>query len=483
MEGAAGKDIYFRPKRLRPEDLAPLELEMTVAASQQARPGRLLNVSESGASFELDNGFTLNAGDTVRLAIRADGDHVYEGEARVEWQKPERAQTVVGVSLLGPQVDVDEVLQLRELLSQRQDAAKLAQRAWRSVKNDTFKAIAGEFSLFLGDAADDLLHMERSIAPQVLYGERTSSVRKALERWMTEDFVPGVVDYAARLDASLAEASDAEREGLKMYGNRHLQKYLMQAPWMHRAFHKPLGYAGDFEVMNFVYARELVGQNLFAKALHRAFLEVPAAEAVRARKDLIKAQLADKLAATAKKGLTRILSVAAGPAQELYELLTETEIEQDVEIVLFDQEPGALAHAHRRLTSAISTSSKNRVKVTYLRDSVKRLLVDPGIFAEHGKFDAIVCSGFFDYLRVNSAIRVTKTFVRYLEPGGSTYIGNMVPENPSRWLMEHHLDWKLIYRSREQMVSFARTAAPNCDVRIVEERTRINPFLAVTAPG
>jgi hypothetical protein len=118
---------------------------------------------------------------------------------------------------------------------------------------------------------------------------------------------------------------------------------------------------------------------------------------------MIKAQLTGTLRATASKGRTRILSVAAGPAQELYELLTVQEFDQQIDIVLFDQEVGALTQAHRRL----------------------------------------------------------KTFVPYREPGGSTYIGNMAPENPSRWLMEHHLDWQLIYRTREEMLSFGRAGAPD----------------------
>lgn len=480
LDGGDGKDIYFRPRRLRPEDLAPLELFVTVATSERPYRGRLLNLSETGASFELEPGASLPVGETVLVTIRAASDDFYKGGARVEWQKALPEGTSVGISLFGSQIDFDEVLELRAFLAQRKEAGGLLERAWRKADNAVFKSTVGEFALFLEDAGDDLKRIEHTAPPQAVYGERASSTRKAFEHWMHAEFVPGVLDYTAKLDASSKEARKAEAASLKEFSNRHLQKYLMQAPWMHRAGSKPLGYAGDFEVMNFVYAREFVGQTLFAKAIHRAFLEVPAAEAVRARKDMIKAHLTGKLEQTASKGTTRILSVAAGPAQELYELLTEREFPQEIEIVLFDQEVGALTHAHRRLTSATSGATKNRVKVTYLRDSVKRLLVDQNIFEEHGTFDAIVCSGFFDYLRVNSATRVTKTFVKYLNPGGSTYIGNMVPENPSRWLMEHHLDWQLIYRTREEMLSFGRAGAPDCDVKIIEERTRINPFLAIT---
>ncbi len=40
----------------------------------------------------------------------------------------------------------------------------------------------------------------------------------------------------------------------------------MQSPWMHRARHKPLGYLGDFEMMNGLYGNHFAGSTLFAKA-------------------------------------------------------------------------------------------------------------------------------------------------------------------------------------------------------------------------
>jgi SAM-dependent methyltransferase len=235
--------------------------------------------------------------------------------------------------------------------------------------------------------------------------------------------------------------------------------------------------------MNYVYERGLEGANLFARAVHLAFLEVRAAEAVRARKDLVKRELLTKLAQADAEGRTaRVLSIAAGPGQELYELFSEGKVPGKLHLTLFDQDQGALTYAHRRLSLVAQAQLRGSVEIVYLRDSIKRLLVDPEIFADHGTFDAIVCAGFFDYLRIHSAVRTTRTFYRYLRPGGAAFIGNMVPENPSRWLMEYHLDWWLIYRSRDEMIAFAHEAAPDAKIEVLEERTGVNPFLAVERP-
>ena len=46
--------------------------------------------------------------------------------------------------------------------------------------------------------------------------------------------------------------------------------------------------------------------------------------------------------------------------------------------------------------------------------------------------------------------------------------------------MELHLDWFLVYRERAEMLAFARAAAPSARIAIVEEATRVNPFVKLT---
>lgn len=482
LEGGEGRAVHFRPQRFRPMDLAPIEVAAQIFVDGRSVDVEVANVSQNGASLVLPEDLSFVEGDVTRLTLRTDGHDAYSGEVRVQWMRSSEPP-LVGVAFVDSLLDLEEVLQLRNMQTTRRQSVRPSQRGWRVVRHDRFKASVGEFALFLGDVSENLAEMERSFSPQLVYATVDSAPRRALERVIQEDVTPGVVHYSNELDAALRLSTPSEHQALQEFSHRYLHKLLVQAPWIHRAYHKPLGYPGDFEVMNFVYARDLVGPNLFARALHRAFLEVPAAEAVRARKDLTKAQLIGKLKSpTRSDGSVRILSIAAGPAQELYELLEEAETLPPTEILLFDQDAGALTHAHRRLNAVVAARWKDRVRVTYLHDSIKRLLVDPEIFSTRGTFDAILCAGFFDYLRPHSATRTAKTFHRYLAPGGSAYIGNMVPENPSRWLMEHHLDWYLIYRSREEMLAFGKAAAPGAELSILEERTGVNPFLSIRRP-
>ena len=58
------------------------------------------------------------------------------------------------------------------------------------------------------------------------------------------------------------------------------------------------------------------------------------------------------------------------------------------------------------------------------------------IFNGFGPFDMVICSGLFDYLRQPIAVKLTSHMHSYSKVDGTVYIGNMVPSNPSRWIMD-----------------------------------------------
>ena len=62
---------------------------------------------------------------------------------------------------------------------------------------------------------------------------------------------------------------------------------------------------------------------------------------------------------------------------------------------------------------------------------------------------------------------------------GELLVANMV-DHPTRWLMEMHLDWSLVYRTREALLDIGRHAAPEAHSRILEEESGVNPFLALS---
>ena len=484
LDGGQGREVFFRPHRYRAQDLEPLQARVAL----QGREFPLRDVSQNGAAVEWPAGAEVWVGQRLEhIEVLFDDHRAYAGEARVGSVRDTDGAVVVGISFGdGALLDIDDVLHLRDIRGwQGRDGLglSLARKPWAVPGHQKFKVLVSELALFLEDSEQQLGEMESHLAWHVVHGDHDTPGRRALIERLERDFVSEVVRYSEEIDATLREVPPGEVNQLKQFSLRQVQKYLMQSPCLHRALHKPFGYPGDYEVMRFIYERQFEGATLFAKAVQLSFLRTKAPTAVRTRKDLIKAQLRRLI--EERRGQDkplRLLSVAAGPAQELLELFSElTGPCPPLEIVLFDQDKGALAYAYRRLKPVIDARWGKRVQVLYLHDSIKRLLRDAKLFEEFGQFDVVFSIGLFDYLQSSTAVVLCRNLFARVAEGGTLYIGNMVPENPTRWIQEHHLDWYLIYRSREEMLEIGRRAVPDAaQQQMIEDKTRVNPFLQIT---
>jgi extracellular factor (EF) 3-hydroxypalmitic acid methyl ester biosynthesis protein len=485
LEGAQGREVFFRPQRYRAQDLAPLRAYVNLRIDLANYECPVHDVSQNGVAFEWPPDIPVEVGSNIeRLEVCFDEHVAYRGDARVGSLRAETAP-IAGVSFTGPLLDVDLVLHVRDIKAwQGRDGLglTLSRKAWAVEGNDRFKTLVSELALYLQDSEGQLGELEKSLAWHVVQGESPSAAREALLERLRSEFVTDVVRYSNAINDAMDAAPPAHLKSLREYTRRLLHGYIMQAPWMHRAYYKPFGYPGDYEVMMFVYERDFEGATLFGKAVGYAFLQTKAALAVKFRKELIKEQLRTRI--QAHRGIERplrILSVASGPGQELYELLRDLQGEvPPLEIVLFDQDKGALSYAYRRLKPMVDERFRGAVQILYLHESIKRLLRDSDLFAGFGLFDAIYTSGLYDYLQTTTSVVLTRNLYARIGSGGTLYIGNMAPENLSRWFMEFHLDWFLIHRTRAQLSEIGMRGAPDCHLRVLEEESGVNPFIAMT---
>src|SRR5712691_136772 len=481
LDGAQGREVFFRPQRYRALDLLPVRGEVLVSPGGVLAVCTVHDVSQNGVAFEWPAGrAALVVGDHLaELTVRFEGYEVYRGEGRVGSVRDVVGATVVGVSFEGLLLQVDEILHLRSI-KLFTDSRASSQATWRSPGHERFKVLVSELQLFMLDAEEQFGRVEETLPWHVLHGDSSlaSPARTALIDQIRAGFATDVVRITEEIDAAVRSAPPSHNAALIDWSRRHLHQFFMQAPSMHRAFQKPFGYPGDYEVMRFIYERPFEGQTLFAKAISLAFDQTRAARAVRHRKDLVKRKMAEMI--ESRRCPLRILSIAAGPAQELYELLQEADdFPETLEIVLFEQDKGALAYAYGRLKPIVDARWSRQVKLVYLHESIKRLLRDSQLFTPLGPFDLIYSVGMFDYLRPATAVQLARTFEGQLAPGGAALIANMVPENPSRWYMEHHLEWNLIYRSHAELLEIGTRAAPHARLQILEEESGVNPFVEI----
>jgi len=475
LEGAQGREVFFRPHRYRARDLIPLQCEVVLSMPDGERPGALVDVSQNGAAFEWPKDVPVSIGDRLDgVAVRFDAHEPYRGEARVGSVRDLNGTRVVGVSFEGPLLPIDGILELRAIKAFAE--AGLPPALWRAPGHERFKVLISELRLYLEDVEPQLRRLESELPWHVLHGEG-SLARTALIQRMRSTVAADILRASEDIDAASRNAPPDHAQAMVQWSRRHLHALLMQAPSMHRAANKPFGYPGDYEVMRFIYEKPFEGSSLFAKAISLAFDQTRASCAVRYRKDLVKREVRRLI--QSKRRPVRVLAVACGPAQDLLELFSEAvELPAPVEIVLFDQDKGALAYAYARLKPVIDPL-RGRVKIVYLHDSIKRLLRDANLFAPFGAFDLIYSVGLFDYLRHTTAIGLARNLVARLAPGGRALIANMVPESPSRWYLEYHLDWFLNYRTRDQLLELAERAAPGARLNLLEEESGVNPFVEI----
>ena len=503
LDGGQGREVFFRADRVRSDELMPLELELTLTQEGRQFTGEILDLASGGLGVHWHGDASPVVGDTAEMALHVGRRLIHSGEVRVTSVRETIVGPVAGLALTHGYLDIEPLVQLRDVRQWRGTADTsfaMENAPWQMAAHSDFRALVGSFRLFLEDSQRHLNEMAAASPWYLVHGDGNSNrdeiavditarpgwireehpARAAMIERILVEFVPAVLGYFGRIDTAMRQASPEEMPALKTYSQRHLDELMLTAPLLHRARTKPLGYPGDFECMNYMYFRPFEGQTLFGKALHMASCASMPAMGVRARKDLVKAQIHARLTRPPVGRPVRIASIASGPAQEMYELLHELPVEgPPLEIVLFDQDRMALSFAQRRTLEVVRRRGLHRVRLLFLHDSIKRLLTDPGVFGTLGPFDLLFSTGLFDYLKPHTASVLCSNFFANLTPDGEAWVGNMVPWNPARWVFEHHLEWTLLYRTHEEMAAFAQDGVPHAAVSIEPDETGVNPFVVL----
>jgi extracellular factor (EF) 3-hydroxypalmitic acid methyl ester biosynthesis protein len=86
----------------------------------------------------------------------------------------------------------------------------------------------------------------------------------------------------------------------------------------------------------------------------------------------------------------------------------------------------------------------------------------------------------FDYLSDKVCTRLLQYFASRTNAGGSVLVTNVHSANPQKVLMEHLLEWHLIYRDEAQVESLL--PLPGADRRIYTDETGANVFADLAVP-
>lgn len=325
-----------------------------------------------------------------------------------------------------------------------------------------------QFELGLGERTDRELAGLRNEWARGLGGRTTATLSTLFEKFETA-----------------ASAVDPEwRAACRVFARRQLHPLLLCSPFLHRTYRKPLGYAGDYEMVNMISRDPFEGSTLFAKLVNLWFLEQPPAQAHRNRLTFLEQRITEVALKAAGSGrVARVLSLGCGPAVEVQEFLKKPVPADALEFTLIDFNQETLDRA-RSCIEEIKGLHHRRTPVDFVRKSVIAMLKEgPSARAGREQFDLVYCAGLFDYLTDPVCRRLSSQLYEWLRPGGLFISTNVHDVNPWPLVMDFIMDWHLNYRNPALMMATRPQQAAPGDITMSADRTGVNIFLEARKPG
>lgn len=453
LKGSTGREVWYRPPRYEARQLFPVLAPRVIAKSSSYQ---LHDISLGGAAVLSKDNLEpdLHTGEIVPISIEQGSFVLFESQAKVCRAETNFLGSKIAFNFINNFVDFDRLLSknAKAQIAHRsalfsQEKCNLIPAQYRTHLTDvlsmlrSYRALLDQNSILAGQ-------FSRGLDPQGLFEAcEAGLVEQWRQLWLLgNDIVRPLMGDRDR------------REAAKDLTELVLTPEMRLGAIWDRSYAKPLGYPGDFEMMNQVYDWRRIGHNVYEMLLHRLGLEV--AECIQTRMDVVRDTIAETIrsknaAASDESGLARILSLGCGPAREIESLLSSSEIPAArAAITLIDQESAALRYAYERTYPQLLSSQRD-IKVQCLNMSFTNILRGTSELGKLPPQDLIYSVGLLDYLQDRRAGQLVARLYRSLSPGGTLIIGNMNETDLSNlWPMEFIADWSLIYRNEAQMLAW-----------------------------
>jgi extracellular factor (EF) 3-hydroxypalmitic acid methyl ester biosynthesis protein len=298
-----------------------------------------------------------------------------------------------------------------------------------------------------------------------------------IQKKVIEEVIPAMESF----EDVAGQVSEEEMPSHKSYIRRELHPIVLCSPFLYRTYTKPLGYAGDYEMVNMMLRDPYEGASSFAKLLNYAMLHTEPVVAHRNRIEYLVDMLDRESSRRFGRGRARAFNLGCGPAEEVLRFLKDHDSSDLMEFDLLDFNPETLEYTRERLDKARMSMQRN-TQMRFIPRSVHQILkaaVQPGGDPELGNYDVVYCAGLFDYLSQRVGKRLVEFFCSIAKPGGLVVVTNVADSNPRKAWMEYLMEWNLIYRGKEEMMDLVPVGAPVKRVEIKADSTGVNLFLEI----
>lgn len=255
------------------------------------------------------------------------------------------------------------------------------------------------------------------------------------------------------------------------YAFKELFPYFMRSRFAERAYYKPKGYAGDFELIELIYRNKPDGDGKLGRLIDGWLLKQVPSQAVRNRRRLL-SNLLDRLCRERldQNERVRIMNLACGPCRELFDFLADCDYSAQIDALCIDIDADALQYANQ-----IVNIAKHHASVRFMRENVIKWSLGR---AKHDLplQNIIYSSGLCDYLDRRMMLKLVERCYDQLAPDGVLVVGNFTPSNPDRHFMDNIMYWRLIHRDAQEMRELFSSSPFGDNVQLISEEHGVNLF-------
>ncbi len=448
------------------------------AQGEPAR-GMIVNLQRKSLVMEVYNPHSIVQVSEVfnELIIRLGTRNVYVGNAVVISMVNTGLTAIVSVTLIDEWRELSDVIALPRSMGVE---AKAFVDDWAErfrIRRD-YQIAVNEMRAFLSEVSRWVEQVDLSLS----LPKKNGRLREDFFYELAEPVMRKIKSYVNTLEGEALLVDEEFAPAHRSFAQAALHPLILRAPFVFRTYTKPLGYAGDYQMVRQMLDDPRQGPSTYFQIVNTTFLQSAAVVAHRNRIDMLEGflkRLADSARAVGRP--FRILNVGCGPAFEIQRFLESYPDPELLSFELVDFSEETLAWTREQITAIVARIGKP-VSVDYVRDSVHELLrrrLNPA--SADLPFDAVYCAGLFDYLSDKVCSRLMMHFAARMRPGGTLLVTNVHPNNPERvFAMEHLVEWYLIYRDEIKMN--ALLPEQSTDRKIYADDTGVNIFAEVTIP-
>lgn len=435
--------------------------------------GTLLSINNDVIVFEVYNPYSIVQTSEVltEFTIKKNKGLVYQGRAVVVHLVNTGLMLIVSANL-----EEDWLGQLEQLDLASGNVAQFLEN-WQA-----HHQLLPNFRMAVEEMRSFLFEFSRWLSVSQLAGVPQSNTESLGQ--ITEMIWPKWIELMQKFEQEAAHIPEELSSIHRTFVQHNLHPLLLPAPFVHRTYTKPLGYAGDYEMINMILRNTFEGETDYAKIVHKLNILPSTPLSVRHRNDImLDYVLKGAQLAVERQQVFKVISIACGPAVEIQRFIQQySTLKQPIPIMidLLDFNQHTLDETEKKISAALKQTKAQNIQVNYICESVHALLKNPQQIEQRlNQYDLVYSGGLFDYLSNQVCTRLLKLFYKWLKPGGKIFTTNMHLESFGNFMMTYILEWFLIYRNEADMLGWVKNLGHQ---RVFADETGINLFLEIEKP-